>query len=193
MLEIQPPRTCTVRGGLLVEMIQLPSNGHALFRAKCPNKQAVREDTLYAKLNETLSQLIDNEADFINGVVDDFVSSKTDVAKQRDYSAERAALQKKQSKYQEMYVNDVISMADLKVHLDSIKIKTEELKLIEDAERVNKHDGALVKYERQRYVETVRELLKCESWTNQQMRQLIDDIVIGADGSITVNIKNFTQ
>lgn len=160
---------------------------------KCPNGNNVREDMLYKKINEALSNLIDNEESFINGIVDDFVTQGTGVSKQRDFVAELAALQKKQDKYKEMYVNDVISMTDLKARLNSIKTKTEELTSLELAERVNVRDDALIQHERQRYIETVRELLKCESWTNQQMRQLIDDIVVSVDGTVTVKLKDFTK
>ena len=103
----------------------------------------------------------------------------------------RKKLLSKKDRYQEMYANDLITLAELKVKLASLMEELEavdmELEQLEQsALHVHNAESAI-----RRYREEILRFLELDTVTNADMRRLLDHISVNRDGNVRIVLKKF--
>jgi seryl-tRNA synthetase len=109
----------------------------------------------------------------------------------KEINARRKKLLGKKDRYQEMYANDLISMAELKDKLASItdELKSVDMDLAQIAQSAQIISNAteIAQYYRQE----IARFLELETITNMDMRRILDHISVDKDGHVRVVLKKF--
>lgn len=161
---------------------------------KCDNTVILNEKELTEELRKYFASLIEDQDSFISGVLsglDKQLPNNDPEQTQKELEARQKKLLSKRDRYQEMYANDLITMAELKEKLAGI---TEELKSLNvDLEKlaqsaqIRSNADQIIRHYRQ---EIVR-FLELETVTNVDMRRIIDHISVSRDGNVQVLLKRF--
>ena len=159
---------------------------------QCDNLVKIEEDELLAELQNYLRSLISDQDSFVRGILSEVRRRRTEPQEQvnaEDVEKKRKRLLAKKSRYQEMYANDVMTMAELKAKTAQI---TEELsaldislKRLEHSITVQHDSGNLVKL----YRKEIERFLELESATNVDLRRIIDYISVNRDGTVRITLK----
>ena len=159
---------------------------------KCSNNVKIDEDVLLDAIRDYLVGLIGDKKKFIESVVDDALRlQKSELEKfdVKEFENKKAGLEKKREKFQDLYVNDIISIEELKSKTKKID---DELALIEFklSQHTNQGDCASeAENKAKQYVKTVEEFLELKTATNMDLRKVIDYVLVEEDGKVTVFIK----
>ena len=101
----------------------------------------------------------------------------------------RKRLLAKKSRYQEMYANDVMTMAELKEKTAQIAGELAALddclKRLERSIAVQQDSENLVKL----YIKEIERFLRLETATNLDLRRIIDHISVNRDGTVQIILK----
>jgi len=162
---------------------------------KCGNHVILEESLLIDALGKFFTSLIEDKDAFIAGVLADLDRQIPDAAKPGQTREEIASRRKKllvrQDRYQEMYADNLISMAALHKKLADIQ---EELSALEK-ELSQPEQAAASEYSAAQRAEDYRReidrFLNLETFTNMDMRQILDRICVNQDGSVRVVLKQF--
>ena len=105
---------------------------------QCDNLVKIEKAELFAEIQTYFSALIQDKDRFIQGILSEVNKHRSDVQNQvkvEDIEKKRKRLLSRKSRYQEMYVNDVMTMAELKEKTEQITVELaaldDSLKLLE--------------------------------------------------------------
>ena len=164
---------------------------------KCDNRVILDEPELIEELRNYFASLIEDKDAFIASVLSSLdkqipEARNPEEAKQ-EIELRRKKLLGKKDRYQEMYANDLISMAELKDKLAGV---TEELKALDvdlaqiaQSAEILSNAEQIVRYYRQE----ITRFLELETVTNMDMRRILDHISVNKDGSVRVVLKKFEE
>ena len=111
----------------------------------------------------------------------------------QEIESKRKKLLGKKDRYQEMYANDLISMAKLKDKLagvaEELKVLDVDLAKIAQSAEILSNAEQIVSYYRQE----ITRFLELETVTNMDMRRILDHISVNKDGSVRVVLKKFEE
>ena len=155
------------------------------------------EPELIEELRKYFASLIEDKDVFVASILASLdkqlpEAQNPEQAKQ-EIEAKRKKLLAKKDRYQEMYANDLISMAELKDKLAGV---TEELKAVDlDLEQIAQSAENLSNAEQiiQHYRQQILRFLELETVTNMDMRRIIDHISVGRNGNVRVVLKKFEE
>ena len=164
---------------------------------KCDNRVILDEPELIEELRKYFASLIEDKDSFIASVLSSLdkqipEARNPEQAKQ-EIELRRKKLLGKKDRYQEMYANDLISMAELKDKLAGV---AEELKSLDiDLEQIAKSAEILNNAEQivHYYRQEITRFLELETVTNMDMRRILDHISVNKDGSVRVVLKKFEE
>lgn len=160
--------------------------------AQCDNLVKIEEAELLAEIQTYLSSLIQDKDRFIQGILSEVSRRRSrvqDQMKAEDIEKKRKRLLAKKSRCQEMYANDVMTMAELKEKTAQI---TEELAALDESMKqmqrmiaAEQNSENLVKL----YKKEIERFLKLETATNLDLRRVIDYISVNRDGTARIILK----
>ena len=164
---------------------------------KCENRVIVDEAVLIEALRNYFASQIEDKDAFISSVLAGLnaripEARSPDQAKQ-EIEVRRKKLLGKKDRYQEMYTNDLISMAELKEKIVGI---AEELNALDmemsqiqaSSEILNNTERLFIHF----HHEIIR-FLELKAVTNMDMRQILDHISVDKDGNIRVVLKKYEE
>lgn len=159
---------------------------------QCDNLVKIEEAELFVEIQTYLSSLIRDKDRFVQGILSEVNKRRSNVqdeVKVEDIEKKRKRLLAKKSRYQEMYANDVMTMAELKEKTAQITGELaaldDSLKLLERSMAVQKDSENLVKL----YIKEIERFLKLETATNLDLRRIIDYISVNRDGTVRIILK----
>ena len=159
---------------------------------QCDNLVKIEEADLLAEIRDYFSSLIQDKGRFVQGILSEVNrcrSSAQDEIKVEDVEKKRKRLLAKKSRYQEMYANDVMTMAELKAKTAQITKELSELddslKRLQRSAAVQKNHENLVKS----YKIEIERFLALETATNLDLRKIIDRISVNKDGTVRIILK----
>jgi hypothetical protein len=164
---------------------------------KCDNRVILDEPELIEELRKYFASLIEDKDSFIASVLSSLEKQipearNPEQAKQ-EIELRRKKLLGKKDRYQEMYANDLISMAELKDKLTGVaeELKALDANLAQIAQSTEIHSNAeqIVLYDRQE----ITRFLELETVTNMDMRQIIDHISVNHNGNVCVVLNKFPE
>ena len=164
---------------------------------KCDNCICLTESVLVDALRNYFASLIGDKEAFIRGILSDLdkqlpESANPEQAK-REIEVKRKKLLTRKGRYQELYANDLIGMAELKTKLsgidDELKSLDANLAQIVQSDAIPGNAEPLT----QCYRQEITRFLELETVTNMDMRRLIDRICVNKDGTVRVILKKFEE
>ena len=162
---------------------------------KCDNRVILDEPELLEQLRQYFASLIGDREVFISRVLRDMDRLR---AQDRDpeqcrqtLDTERKKLSAKRERYQELYANDLITMAELKQKLGTV---TERLRSI-DGELAQLQTPAQSGQDRQQSIcrQEVMKFLELETVTNMDLRRVLEHILVNQDGTIRVVLRRLEE
>lgn len=162
---------------------------------KCDNRVILDEPELIAELRKYFASSIEDKDVFMTSILASLDKQLPEAPNperaKREMESKRKKLLSKKDRYQEMYANDLISMADLKDKLADI---AEELKTVDlDLEQIAQSAKNLSNAEQTtaHYRQEILRFLELETVTNMDMRRIIDHISVNKIGIVHVVLKKF--
>lgn len=162
---------------------------------KCDNRTCLEEPELLQQLREYFSSLIENRDAFIASILasldKQLPASQNPEVIQKEIAEKRKKFLYKKDRYQEMYANDILSLAELKEKISGI---TEELKALDvDLEKLAMDKKLASNAEEiiHRYTLEIQRFLDLETVTNMDMRRILDHISVDREGHVRVVLKKF--
>lgn len=160
---------------------------------KCDNRTCLDEPELLMELREYFASLIGDKDAFIASILTSLdkqlPASQNPEHIKKEIEARRKKLLSKKDRYQEMYANDILSLAELKEKITGI---TEELKAL-DLEQLALNKKVTNNAEEiiRRYTLEIERFLELETVTNVDMRRILDHISVDREGHVRVVLKKF--
>lgn len=161
---------------------------------RCGNLVKLDEDALLGRIRDHLSSLIQEKDVFARQVLEEIKKQR---GVQRDaldadmVEAKRKKLIAKRLRYQEMYANDIMTMAELKEKAEGI---TQELEALDSALRQGEALPAVRRKNEDvisRCTQEIERLLSLETVTNLDMRRIVDRISVNMDGTVKIILRKF--
>lgn len=163
---------------------------------KCDNFIKLEEKELLSEIQKYFDTLIQDKGSFIQEILNEFDKkspTKQGEATAEDIERKRKRLLAKKERYQEMYVNDVMTMSELKQKTAEISEQLEELdyslKKYEQSLAVKQDESGLV----EAYMQEIARFLSLESVTNVDLRKIIDHISVNKDGNVRIFLKKLEE
>lgn len=164
---------------------------------KCDNRVTLDEPQLIEELRRYFASLIEHKdafaADILASLEKQIPEAQDPAQAEKEMERKRKKLLSKKSRYQEMYANDLISMAELKDKLAGV---AEELKVVDlGLEQIDRSAQLAGNTEQiiQHYRHQILAFLELETVTNMDMRRMIDHISVNKNGSVRVVLKKFAD
>ena len=164
---------------------------------KCDNRVVIDEPDLLTELKAYFASIIEDREAFIasvlSGLHKQIPEARNPEQAKQEIEFRRNKLLGKKDRYQEMYANDLISMAELK---DKLSGASEELKSLDvELEQIAKSAEIFNNAEQivHCYSQEITRFLELETVTNVDMRRILDRICVNKDGSVRVVLKKFEE
>jgi len=153
------------------------------------------EPELIDELRKYFASLIEDKDIFVTSILasldKQLPEAQNPAQAKQEIEAKRKKLLSKKDRYQEMYANDLISMAELK---DKLAVVAEELRdedlaleqIAQSAENLSNAEQII-----QHYRQEILRFLELETVTNMDMRRMIDHIAVNKNGNVRVVLKKF--
>ena len=158
---------------------------------KCDNRICLDEPELLKRLRDYFASLIEDKEAFIADILASLdrrlPASQSPEHIRQEIEAKRKKLLSKKVRYQEMYANDILSLAELKEKTTGI---AGELKSLDsDLEQLapGKQADEII----QSYTAEIQRFLELESVTNLDMRRILDHISVDREGHVRVVLRKF--
>lgn len=159
---------------------------------RCDNLVKIEEVELLREIRSYFSSLIRDKDRFVQGILSEVNSRRCGAQEQagpEDVEKSRNRLLRKKSRYQEMYANDVMTMAELKEKTARID---EELAELDDSSRrlrgstaaAQSSGNAVSSYEME-----IQRFLALETAANPDLRKIVDHIGVNKDGTVRIVLK----
>lgn len=159
---------------------------------QCDNLVKIEEAELLTEIRRYFSSLIQDRDRFVQGILSEVNSHRSGAQEQvkpEDVEKNRKRLLSKKSRYQEMYANDVMTMAELKEKTAQIAKELSELddslKRLQRSAAVQQNHENLVKS----YKMEIERFLALETATNLDLRKIIERISVNKDGTVRIILK----
>lgn len=172
--------------------------GHNNFTSDfCGNGTSLKEESLIQALQSYFRSVVEDKEEFVKCAL----NSLEGLAPGEDVGGEKAnriakeldAARRKESRYKEMYANDLISMEELKQVLDSIKRDSAKL---QEQYVQSAHLEGHQKERRQKFLKDfgqIEHLLDVSQWTNVELREVVDHISVSLAGEVTIHLKTLSE
>ena len=161
-------------------------------RNACHNETKIVEDEPLEEINKYLEGWIDNKEAMMEETFKQYMEKQGGGEGEMTSKKLREELRrnhKKQEKLQEMYMNDIISMEELKEKSHSLKKKIEEIKgQLSVLGKANYSEEEIRKYIDDLFGD-IRNILNAETITNTMLKQLIQKIEVDSSGRVEVFIR----
>lgn len=161
----------------------------------CDNRVCLEEPELMERLGRYLSSMIPDMARFSEGVLEDLKKSvsisEDPKARKETLEAKRRQLLAKKERYRELFAAELLTMEALKEKLQTLDEALEEaenaLRCLECPQEVDSLQGLQGQYR-----EEIRRFFTLESWNNQELRQVLEQISVQKDGTVRVIFRKLT-
>lgn len=160
---------------------------------RCDNRICLDESELITQLRNYFSSLIADRNTFITGVLSSLqrrLPQKVDTGAARaDMERCRKKLLSKKQRYRELYANDLLSMEELKEKLEKLQkelagIDNSLIQLEEAARSLGGAESLAA-----RYTDEIHRFLALETFTNADLRSVVDHISVNHDGKVRIVLK----
>ena len=159
---------------------------------RCDNTIKLEEADLLAEIRAYFGALIHDKDSFIAGIlaaVERQAGGEKNPYDKARIERRQGELLAKKERYQEMYANDVMTMAELKEKTALIAEELEELdydlRQYEHSLEVRQNAGHFV----EQYMQEIEQFLELETVTNMDLRRIIDHISVNKDGNVRIILK----
>lgn len=158
----------------------------------CQNSTKIREDELLAEIIRYLESWLDNKEAIMEEVFQRYMRQRSNENGDTSIAKLQADLRKqqlKQSKLQEMYMNDIMTMEELKEKSIPLKRQIQELEeKIRLIQKVPCSEGE-IRRQIEELFRDVKEILNAENLTNEMLKQIIQKIEVDENGNVEVFLK----
>ena len=162
---------------------------------KCENRTSVDEPELLNQIRQYLFAVIEDKEAFVNCILSELTKQSAPSADpeqmEREREGKRKKLQRKKDRYQELYANDLISMEELKDKLAVIAEERRALDLEQTAQSAQSATNA--EQIKAHYRQKILQFLELETFTNVDMRRIVDRIIVDKNGNVRVVLKKFEE
>ena len=162
---------------------------------KCDNRTCLEEPELLMELREYFASLIGDKDAFIASILTSLdkqlPASQNPEYIKKEIEARRKKLLSKKDRYQEMYANDILSLAELKEKITGIAEELKALDLDWEQLALNKKVTNNAEEIIRRYTLEIERFLELETVTNVDMRRILDHISVDREGHVHVVLKKF--
>lgn len=161
----------------------------------CDNRVCLEEPELMARIGSYLASKVPDMALFSEAVLEELKKSASisedPKARKEALETKRKQLLAKKERYRELFAAELLTMDALKEKLRSLDEALEEA---EDALRSLEypHDTDNTQTLQSQYQEEIRRFFTLETWSNQELRQLVDSISVWKDGTVRVIFRKLT-
>lgn len=150
----------------------------------CKNSVTIDEQKLLEEVKKYLFNIIEDKNSFAEKLKEEYKQKNCNIDVSQ-FEKVKQNLMKRKDKFKEMYVSGVISMAELKKEMSDIEeglsnINAELNKFGDMQKRLESIDDI---------AENVEQLLLKSEYTNNDMRRIIDKIIIYPDKSVEIFMK----
>ncbi len=159
---------------------------------RCDNTIKLEEADLLAEIRAYFGALIHDKDSFIAGIlaaVERQAGGEKNPYDKARIERRQGELLAKKERYQEMYANDVMTMAELKEKTALIAEELEELdydlRQYEHSLEVRQNAGHFV----EQYMQEIERFLELETVSNMDLRRIIDHISVNKDGNVRIILK----
>ena len=156
---------------------------------RCDNRTIVDESELLQALRNHFRSLIGDREAFITEVLATLDRRRpgSDPAQARkELEAKRRRLELKRSRWQELYADDLISLAELKDRLAALAPQLDAIGAALTKPVPENHQAREIDRHCRREIE---QFLDMETVTNADLRRIIDCITVSRDGNVRVVLK----
>lgn len=163
----------------------------------CANAVVLNEDMLVDKLREYFAELMKNKDAMVKNIVTEF----SRVYKNRDdnesYNAElnerKTSLEKKRQKYMDMYIDEIISRAELNEKVKVIDAELEKIKNELTITEYNLNRNDMLEDILRKTFDGIGNTTDVASMSNAQLKQIINRIEVDKDGEIDIFLNLFGE
>lgn len=150
----------------------------------CKNSVTIDEQELLKEIKLYLVNMIENKKAFTDKLIKQSLT-QTPCADISHLIAARQALEKRRSKFKEMFASDIITMEELKKEMSDINggMQNIDAELKEYNEVLEKAANVYDMYE------DIEQILMQNDYTNSDMRRIIEKIIVYPDKSVKVFMK----
>lgn len=163
----------------------------------CPNAVVIEEDTLINEIQTYFSEIIKNKNTMIKNIKAEFERVYKNRDDNESYNAElaerRDTLEKKRQKYMDMYVDELISRAELN---EKVKVIDSELEKIKNELTITEYNLSRSDILEKVLAQTfsgIENTADVSSMTNAQLKQIINRIEVDKDGHIDIFLNLFGE
>ena len=159
----------------------------------CDNTVSLDEPELIRQLQQYLAACIPDIGAFEADVIARIKPKKNDLCQSMTIlESKRKKLLAKQERYREMYANDLITLAQLKEKLSKVDSEVSALDAQLAKTRQNADQADPESFTRQ-CREQIHRFLALETWTNGDMRRILDHICVDRNGHVRVVLKKIQE
>lgn len=160
---------------------------------QCENTVKLDEYILIDAIRDYFSSIIKDEDVFIRGAAEEIQRGNQKTNKgndSEDIKRKKAKLEKSRHKYQDMYINDVISMSELKTRTSEIEKELNRLDgMLNVSKKEEKTEQEKIE-EMKQITNDIKRFLSLETATNVDLRRIVDRITVNKSGEVKIYIKN---
>ena len=156
---------------------------------RCDNRTIVDESELLQALRNHFRSLIGDREAFIAEVLatlDRRLPGSDPAQARKELEAKRRRLEQKRSRWQELYADDLISLAELKDRLAALAPQLDAIGAALTKPVPENHQAREIDRHCRREIE---QFLDMETVTNADLRRIIDCITVSRDGNVRVVLK----
>ncbi len=160
--------------------------------SRCPNHFAVDEGELTQRLTAYLGGFVEHKSEFIASVMQEYQRQYQKTIQQYDLEGTQKQLLKMESlkdKYKNMYARDIITIEELEANIKKIEQEKERIQQV-----VKQAQSLCVPFREdedavQQAASKIERFLNLGTWTNVELREILDKIIVHQDGNIKVYLK----
>ncbi|MGN0735042.1 MAG: recombinase family protein, partial [Anaerovoracaceae bacterium] len=169
-------------------------SGHSMRKvSECSNMAKIEEVELINVLEKYFKDLLSHEKDVKQQVIREFNKiyklNGSDVCSEKELKGKKTKLERKKSKYMDMYADELISRDELNAKLKDLNKDLNyienELKLL--TKNMSKSD-ALEKVLEDTFKD-IESMVNVREMTNAEIKQIVDKIEIDHDGNVEIYMK----
>ena len=163
----------------------------------CANAVVLNEDMLVDKLREYFAELMKNKDAMVKNIVAEFSRIYKNRDDNESYNAElnerKTSLEKKRQKYMDMYIDEIISRAELN---EKVKVIDAELKKIKNELTITEYNlsrNDMLEDILRKTFDGIGNTTDVASMSNAQLKQIINRIEVDKDGEIDIFLNLFGE
>ncbi|MGN0674177.1 MAG: recombinase family protein [Oscillospiraceae bacterium] len=163
----------------------------------CANAVVLYEDTLVDKLQEYFAEIIKNKETMVKNIVTEFDRVYKNKDDNESYNAElneqKNTLEKKRQKYMDMYIDEIISRAELNEKVKIIDAELEKIKNELTITEYNLSRSDMLENILNKTFDNIVKITDVSSMTNAQLKQIINRIEVNKNGQIDIFLNLFGE